>query len=106
MCVDACEGMQDPQKYIQELSAYNMLLVHKLITCGVAASHPDANLSKREKDYGGKWDSPQAQEVRKVRQQRDELLAALKLCKFDSLNMTINDMKIISAAIIRAESAQ
>ena len=38
-------------------------------------------------------------------QQRDELLAALKLCRFDSLNMTIADMQFISAAIAKAEAA-
>lgn len=43
------------------------LLTHKVITCGVAASHPDPNLSRRAKDYGGAWDSPQAEEVRKLR---------------------------------------
>jgi hypothetical protein len=52
------------------------LTTHKIITCGVAASHPDANLS-RTKAYGGKWDSPQAQEVRKLRDERDELQGVL-----------------------------
>lgn len=42
------------------------LLTHKLITCGVAASHSDASLSTRGA-YGGMWDSPQAQDVRALR---------------------------------------
>lgn len=47
------------------------LLVHQLITCGVAADHSDPELSRRKSDYGGKWDSPQAQRVRKLRDSRD-----------------------------------
>jgi hypothetical protein len=43
---------------------------HKVITCGVAASHPDASLSRRM-EYAGKWDSPQAQEVRALRDKAD-----------------------------------
>ena len=50
---------------------------HKIITCGVAASHPDPLLSTRDA-YGDKWDSPQAQEVRELRGQRDALAAALR----------------------------
>ena len=46
---------------------------HKVITCGVAASHPDPTLSRR-KAYGGKWDSPQAEEVRALREKYDDLL--------------------------------
>lgn len=50
------------------------LLTHKVITCGVAASHPDPELSLREKDYGGKWDSPQAEKVRELRRDRDRII--------------------------------
>lgn len=49
------------------------LLNHKIITCGVAARNPDSNLS-RTGSYGGKWNSPQAEEVRKLRDERDALL--------------------------------
>lgn len=42
------------------------LLTHKVITCGVAASHPDPNLT-RQGAYVEKWDSPQADAVRKLR---------------------------------------
>ena len=44
----------------------NTILTRKIITCGVAASHPDAGLSRRGA-YAGKWDSPQAEEVRQLR---------------------------------------
>ena len=43
---------------------------HKVITCGVAASHPDASLSRRM-EYSGKWDSPQAHQVRALRDKAD-----------------------------------
>jgi hypothetical protein len=35
-----------------------------------------------------------------------DLLEALKRCRFDSLNMTLADMKFIRAAIAKAEGAQ
>lgn len=46
------------------------LMEHKVITCGVAAHHPDANLT-RTGAYAEKWDSPQAEDVRKLRAERD-----------------------------------
>lgn len=48
------------------------LLTHMVITCGIAASHPDANLT-RTGVYAGEWDSQQAEEVRALRADRDEL---------------------------------
>jgi hypothetical protein len=54
------------------------LLTHKVITCGVAAEHPDPALSRRVADYGGPWDSPQAEAVRKLRAERDEARRALR----------------------------
>ncbi len=50
------------------------LMEHKVITCGVAAHHPDANLT-RTGAYADKWDSPQAKDVRKVRSERDAAVA-------------------------------
>lgn len=43
---------------------------HKVITCGVAAHHPDANLT-RTGAYAEKWNSPQAEDVRNLRAERD-----------------------------------
>lgn len=62
-----------------EVAAYKReceLLTHKVITCGVAARHPDANLS-RTGSYGGKWDSPQAQDVRALRDRADSDAATI-----------------------------
>ena len=47
-------------------------LTHQVICCGVAASHPDATLTKRGA-YAGKWNSRQAEEVRALRAERDAL---------------------------------
>lgn len=47
-------------------------LTHQVICCGVAASHPDATLTTRGA-YAGKWNSGQAEEVRKLRAERDAL---------------------------------
>jgi hypothetical protein len=51
-------------------------LLHQVLCCGVAASHPDATLTTRGA-YAGKWNSAQAESVRKLRADRDALLAAL-----------------------------
>ena len=51
-------------------------LTHQVICCGVAASHPDATLTTRGA-YAGKWNSAQAEEVRKLRAERDEARAEL-----------------------------
>lgn len=51
------------------------LLTHKVITCGIAASHPDAELTRRLKCYAEDWNSPQADEVRALRAERDALVA-------------------------------
>jgi hypothetical protein len=49
-------------------------LTHQVICCGVAASHPDATLTTRGA-YAGKWNSGQAEQVRKLRAERDALAA-------------------------------
>jgi len=67
-------------KQLAEARERVKLLEHKIITCGVAASHPDPELSRRKSDYGGPWDSPQAEEVRKLREQLAE--ANRKIAKF------------------------
>lgn len=41
-----------------------------------------------------------------VMQQRAELLEALKKCRFDSLNMSLDDWRFVQAAITRAEAAE
>jgi hypothetical protein len=51
-------------------------LLHQVLCCGVAASHPDAALTTRGA-YAGRWNSAQAESVRKLRADRDALLAAL-----------------------------
>jgi hypothetical protein len=57
----------DHARRVAELEAEVALLTHKCITCGVAASHPNPDLT-RTGAYAGKWDSPQAEAVRKLRQ--------------------------------------
>jgi hypothetical protein len=72
----------EPSEEIQELRAQVEAwrkqcetLTNQVICCGVAARHPDATLTTRGA-YAGKWNSPQAEEVRKLRAERDDLLAA------------------------------
>ena len=68
------------KRELDALRAELELVTHKLITCGVAATHPDKALSRRG-TYGNEWDSPQAERVRQVRAERDRLLVlATKHC--------------------------
>lgn len=64
-------------KAIRALRAALKLATHKVLTCGVAADHPDAGLSSTGV-YGGEWDSPQAQRVRKLRANYEALRARLE----------------------------
>lgn len=59
---------------IKRLKAAVNDLTHQVICCGVAASHPDAALTTRGA-YATKWNSAQAEEVRKLRRDRDSLKA-------------------------------
>jgi hypothetical protein len=54
------------------------LMEHKVITCGVAASTPDAELTRRAKCYAEDWNSPQAEAVRALRADRDAARAELE----------------------------
>jgi hypothetical protein len=64
-------------KQIEELRKENKLLTHKVITCGIIASHPDAELGSRGLHVTD-WNSQQADEVRSLRRQRDALRAVLE----------------------------
>ena len=46
------------------------------------------------------------QRVRDAEKSSDELLEALKRCKFDSLNMTLEDREFCRAAIAKATGEQ
>jgi len=75
----ACENknreLAEKDSLIAGLREEVALLTHKVITCGVAASHPDANLT-RTGAYADQWDSPQAESVRALRAQLDALISA------------------------------
>jgi hypothetical protein len=61
----------------EELRAEVALLTHKLITCGVAADHPNPNLT-RTGAYASEWDSQQAERVRGLRDRAERLEEALR----------------------------
>jgi len=48
------------------------LNLHRVLACGVAATHPDSTLMDRE-PYAGKWRTQQSNEVRQLRADRDRL---------------------------------
>ena len=63
---------RDAQCELEQLREQVDTLTHQVICCGVAASHPDPNLTRRG-EYAGKWDSSQAEEVRKLRAENERL---------------------------------
>ena len=84
MAWDDYDAMASLLRRIPELEAENAAwrkqadtLTHQVICCGVAASHPDPELTKHGA-YAGKWNSAQAEEVRKLRAERDQLRAELE----------------------------
>jgi hypothetical protein len=87
------------------LRAEVSLLTHKVLTCGVAASHPDPALS-RTGAYAGKWDSPQAEEVRKLRDERDALArrAEEAEARLQSYAYEVNANRTARADLAAAES--
>lgn len=62
---------------IEALRAEVKLLTHKVITCGVAADHPDKNLT-RTGAYASDWNSQQAERVRALRARAERLAEALR----------------------------
>lgn len=74
MDTDAAPTTQEILAAIKRLKAAVNELTHQVICCGVAATHPDAELTKKGA-YAGKWNSAQAEEVRKLRADRDRLRA-------------------------------
>ena len=74
LLMQAWEELTQAKAELAALHTELELLTHKLITCGVAASHPDANLA-HTKAYAKQWNSPQAEDVRILRADRDALRA-------------------------------
>ena len=70
------ERLESVPDVIARLRAELKLMEHKVITCGVAATNPDAGLTLRD-DYM-QWNSPQADAVRALRAERDSLRAELE----------------------------
>lgn len=78
---------------------------HQLLTCGVAATHPDPNLT-RTGAYATKWDSQQAEEVRQLRAERDEALRAAALHRdMDHFNHALLEKARAENAELRAALA-
>lgn len=69
--IDALEADRNAYK------AQANLFKHMVITCGVAATHSDANLT-RTGSYAERWNSQQAEQVRALRADRDALRKALE----------------------------
>ena len=72
----AARSATGTQAELRALRAETKIMRHRVITCGVAASHPDPDLT-RTGAYANKWDSEQAERVRALRADRDRLAAEL-----------------------------
>jgi hypothetical protein len=70
--ISAREEIEELRAQVDAWRRHCDTLTHQVICCGVAASHPDATLTTRGA-YAGKWNSAQAEEVRKLRAERDAL---------------------------------
>ena len=79
---DVVAGNPLAERQLKWLRAELMLIEHRCITCGVAATHPNAELTLRA-DYM-KWDSPQAQAVRELRADRDRSKAELEALRHNA----------------------
>lgn len=68
--ISELEAERDSYKAEAELN------MHRVITCGVAARNPDPELTRRG-EYADKWNTDQAESVRKLREERDALMASV-----------------------------
>jgi DNA-directed RNA polymerase alpha subunit len=73
----------------------NDILRHQVITCGVAASHPDPNLTLT-RAYANKWSSAQAEAVRKLRADSNAEIAALK----SAMRKALDEMKLANRTML------
>lgn len=64
------------------------LMIHKVITCGVAATHSNRNLTRERKCYADTWNSPQAEAVRQLRDRAEQAEAALTALRAQHAQVT------------------
>ncbi len=91
-CMDVDTLLAEVARLEGELADFKdalKLMERKVITCGVAASHPDPKLTRTKKCYADTWNSPQAEAVRKVREERDEARAECERLR-SSLRHTVS----------------
>lgn len=74
---DLAADLLDARAEIAKLRADLKLMEHKVIVCGVAAWHPDPNVTTGP-NYPDTWQSPQADKVRELRADRDKLRAEVE----------------------------
>ncbi len=104
-CAAAESALSEARAEVESLRKALALETHKVITCGVAASHPDAGLSLRGV-YGGEWNSPQAEEVRTLRTNHDEARAALSEAQAEVQRLKAEKCKGCQETIARHREAE
>jgi hypothetical protein len=89
---EANEEIQELRAQVQAWRKQCDTLTNQVICCGVAAANPDATLTTRGA-YAGKWNSPQAEAVRKLRAERDALLANQPIAPTTQANVGLGNSR-------------
>ncbi|MEY1661556.1 hypothetical protein [Isoalcanivorax beigongshangi] len=82
--ISELEAERDSYKAEAELN------MHRVITCGVAARNPDPELTRRG-EYADKWNTDQAESVRKLREERDALMASVVVVALEAVQDVLQD---------------
>lgn len=96
---NAADTISTLARQLAEAMTECSLLTHKVITCGVAARHPDPNLS-RTGAYAGEWNSQQAEDVRALRDRAEQAEAQLAEAKAELHKRT--DSVIVASGVALA----
>lgn len=89
---EANEEIQELRAQVEAWRKQCDTLTNQVICCGVAAANPDATLTTRGA-YAGKWNSPQAEAVRKLRAERDALLANQPIAPTTQANVGLGNSR-------------
>lgn len=94
-CATQCEKHKQLEADCDQWRKDYNLQTHKVITCGVAADHPDPKLTLRA-DYM-QWNSPQAERVRALRERADKAEAEIARLRAEEPAQPVTDAEVEAA---------